>query len=340
MGRCDSWVVETDVHYPTDISLLFDAVRKVIELSAKVPCLPGWRQGANLVKKSKRLMRQAQKLKRSSSKNPRKKAVKEEEIKKAHARFIEHARRIMDKARQSMASPRHAASEHEQKNLTKIEKFMAHARRQIDQIQRRVIEGQSIPHEEKVFSVFEDYTEWISKGKAGVPQELGLRTCLLEDQYGFVLHHKIMRRETDEKVAVDMVRTAKEKFAALRGCSFDKGFYSPANKQALAEILEKVVMPRKGRLTLRDKEEEHAEEFIAARYKHAAVESAISAMENHGLDRCLDMGLEAFERYVALAVTARNLQILGGVLMEKERKRAARRWKYNKTRASRKQSAA
>ena len=91
---------------------------------------------------------------------------------------------------------------------------------------------------------------------------------------------------------------------------------------------------------LRDKEEEHDQEFIAARYKHAAVESAISAMENHGLDRCFDMGLEAFERYVALAVTARNLQILGGVLMEKERKSAARRGKYNKTRASRKQGAA
>jgi len=337
MGRCDSWVVETDVHYPTDISLLFDAVRKVIELSAKVPVLPGWRQSAHLVKKSKRLMRQAQKLKRSSSKNPRKKAVKEEEIKKAHTRFIEHARRILDKAQKSMAALSDADRE---QNQAPLERFMAHAHRQIDQIQRRVIEGQSIPHEEKVFSVFEEHTEWISKGKAGVPQELGLRICLLEDQYGFVLHHKIMRRETDEKVAVDMALAAKEKFAALRGCSFDKGFYSPANKQALAGILDKVVMPKKGRLTLRDKEEEHAEEFIAARYKHAAVESAISAMENHGLDRCFDMGLDAFERYVALAVTARNLQILGGVLMEKERKRAARRSKYNNTRASRKQGAA
>lgn len=340
MGRCDSWVVETDVHYPTDISLLFDAVRKVIELSAKVSCLPGWRQSASLVKKSKRLMRQAQKLKRSSSKNPQKQVVKEEEIKKAHARFIWHARRILDKAQESMASPRHAAGEQDRKNLAGIETFMAHAHRQIDQIQRRVLQGQSIPHEEKVFSIFEDYTEWISKGKAGVPQELGLRVCLLEDQHKFLLHHKIMRRETDEKVAVDMVRAAKDKFPALSGCSFDKGFYSPANKQALAGILDKAVMPRKGRLTLRDKEEEHAGEFIAARYKHAAVESAISAMENHGLDRCLDMGLEAFERYVALAVTARNLQILGGVLMEKERKSAARRGKYNKTRASRKQSVA
>ena len=57
--------------------------------------------------------------------------------------------------------------------------YMSHAERQIDQIRRRVIGGERISHEEKVFSIFEEYTEWISKGKAGVPQELGLLVCIL-----------------------------------------------------------------------------------------------------------------------------------------------------------------
>jgi len=99
---------------------------------------------------------------------------------------------------------------------------MTHAERQIDQIRRRVVEGEKIPHEEKVFSVFEEHTEWVSKGKAGVPVELGLRVGVLEDTMGFVLHHQVMEKQTDEKVAVDMVEAAQARFPTLGQCSFDK----------------------------------------------------------------------------------------------------------------------
>ena len=202
-----------------------------------------------------------------------------------------------------------------------------------------MIQGETIPHPEKVFSVCEEHTEWICKGKAGVRQELGLRVCLLEDHLGFILHHKIMQQRTDEKVAVEMVVAAKEKFPALSSCSFDKGYYTPANKEDLAHIMDKVIIPKKGRLTLSEKEE-HAKEFIQARYKHSAIESAISAMENHGLDRCPDVGLEAYQRYVALAVVARNIQQLGNLILQKERKRKNRRKKYNKTLSARQQTSA
>ena len=77
-----------------------------------------------------------------------------------------------------------------------MQRFIDHGWRQIDQIRRRVIEDERIPHEEKVFSVFEEHTEWVSKGKAGVPVELGLRVCVLEDQFGFILHHRVMEQQT------------------------------------------------------------------------------------------------------------------------------------------------
>ena len=77
---------------------------------------------------------------------------------------------------------------------------MKHAVRQINQIRRRVILGETIPHAEKVFSVFQSHTEWISKGKAGVPVELGLRVCIMEDQHRFVLHHQVMQKQTDDQV--------------------------------------------------------------------------------------------------------------------------------------------
>ncbi|MBO9497487.1 ISNCY family transposase, partial [Thalassotalea sp. G20_0] len=69
-------------------------------------------------------------------------------------------------------------------------------------IYRRVVEHEAIPHAEKVFSLFEPHTEWISKCKAGVPVELGLRVCVLQDQFGFTLHQQVMEKQTDDQVAV------------------------------------------------------------------------------------------------------------------------------------------
>jgi len=108
-----------------------------------------------------------------------------------------------------------------------IEKIIAHAERQIDQIRRRVILGEKIPHAEKVFSLFEEHTELISKRKAGVPIELGLKVCVLENQYGFILHHLVMENETYchvAQVAVSMVEGGRGEFSFLTACSFDKRF--------------------------------------------------------------------------------------------------------------------
>jgi hypothetical protein len=206
----------------------------------------------------------------------------------------------------------------EEVSIYDIVNYMSHAERQIDQIRRRVIGGERIAHEEKVFSIFEEHTEWISKGKAGVPQELGLLVCVLEDQYRFILHHKVMQKTTDDKVAVPMACKAKEKFADLISISFDKGFYSPANRQALTNILEQVILPKKGRLSIEEKNIECSEDFIQGKRKHAAVESGINALENHGLDRCPDHAITGFKRYVALAVLARNLQNLGNIIQQKK----------------------
>ena len=92
----------------------------------------------------------------------------------------------------------------------------------------------------------------------------------------------------------------------------------------LAEILDKLILPRKGKLSAINKEIESADEFKEARRKHSAVESSINAIENHGLDRCRDHGLHGFKRYVGLAVLARNIQIIGHILQQKERIRLQR----------------
>ena len=202
--------------------------------------------------------------------------------------------------------------------LAPLDLYLSDAERQIDQIRRRVLQGETIPHEEKRFSVFERETEWISKGKAGVPVELGLRVAVVEDQYRFILHHQVMQQTTDDQVAVPLMTETRARFPGIASASFDKGFHSPANQTALAAMIPQVVMPKKGKLSLVQAEREHDPEFIRLRHQHSAVESAINALEVHGLDRCLDHGIDGFKRYVALAVVARNIQRLGALLRQQE----------------------
>lgn len=327
-GRCDSFVVQTDVHFPTDINLLLDAVRKVIELTARLCArqgIDGWRQSRHNFRTIKRLYRRAQQLNRSNSRDEAKRAERQEQIKQAHAAYVAVAEHFVARATGSLRQLRqqHPAQSSILAMLV-IEGYIQHARRQIDQVRRRVMQGEAIAHTEKVFSVFEEHTEWIKKGKAGVPQELGLKVCVLEDQYGFLLHHRVMQQHSDAHVALPMVVETQQRYAGLCSCSFDKGFYTPANRQALAQVLEMVVLPAKGKLSSRDTEVEHTREFIRSRKRHSAVESAINALENHGLDRCLDHGLAGFKRYVALAVVARNMQMLGRILQKQELKRLKR----------------
>jgi len=329
-GKCDSFVVETNVHYPTDINLLFDSIRKVITLTAMVCSEIGfsyWRQSRHNIRGIKRLFNKVRKLNRSTSKDEKKKAKKEQAIIEAHRTYMDLNKSFLERAEETIKMLRKKGLVEEEK-LKEIERYVYHAQRQIDQILRRVIEGETIPHNEKVFSIFEEHTEWISKGKAGVPFELGLRVCILKDQFGFILYHMVMHNQTDDKVAVHMVQEAKKRFPDLNGCSFDKGCYSPYNRIELKKLLDSVTLPKKGKLSAADKEIEYSLEFIRERKKHPAVESAINALENHGLDLYPDHGTDGFDKYVALAVTARNIRILGNIIQKKELRRQKIRKKH------------
>ncbi len=295
-------------------------MRKVICLIATLCTLcnlSDWRQSKHNIKNLKRQFRKAQQLKRSTSKDDKKKTQRDELIRAAHQEYIDTANMFLGKVHSTMEKANGGGSG-AIALVFAIERFLKHAERQIDQIHRRVILGEKIPHSEKVFSIFEEHTEWISKGKAGVPVELGLKVCVLEDQYGFLLHHRVMEHETDDQVAMLMIEEGKKKFPRLNSCSFDKGFHSPANQKDLLQHIDNVILPKKGKLSLNDKQREHSADFIKTRHQHSAIESAINALEVHGLDRCPDHGLHGFKRYVSLAVLARNIQQLGVKIRENQ----------------------
>lgn len=315
-GRCDSYVFKTHVHYPTDISLLHDAVRVVIrEISSAcdVAGLSDWRQYRFNLRQEKRLFNKARRLKHSSAKDEAKKKAHNDQVEAAYIAYGELSADFLNKARNTVEI---LVQQHSLriKQQARLRSFIGQGLCQINQIERRVVQGEKIPHEEKIFSLHQEHTEWISKGKAGVPVEFGLRLCILEDQYGFVLHHHVMEETTDEKVAIPMVEATQKAFPLLRSCSFDKGFHSKPNQTALPMLLDAVALPKKGRLNNAEKEHEHSERFIRDRKRHSAVESAINALQVHGLDKCPDNGIEGYKRYAALGVLARNIQKLGALV--------------------------
>ncbi len=330
-GRCDSFVVETNVHFPNDIGLLWDAMRKAIILTGQwceSQQSSHWRQYRYNLRQLKRLLREVQNKKRCKTPKTQGQTIQ------AHRTYIEQAQRHLDKIRATL-SGLIAKTPTERLLKLEIEGYCQHAARQIDQIARRVLKGEVIPHQEKVFSIFEPHTEWISKGKTGVPVELGLKTCILEDQYQFILHHHVMEQQTDDQVALVMISETRKRFPSLNACSFDKGFHSPDNQDGLAQQLDQVTLPKKGKLSQERKAVEHTEAFTQARRAHSAVESAINALEVHGLDKCPDHGIDGFKRYVALAIVTRNIHRIGDILwqqdVERERKANAQHSKRRQT---------
>ena len=122
-----------------------------------------------------------------------------------------------------------------------------------------------------------------------------------------------------------MVKEVQERYPHFKFCSFDKGFHSPSNQEELKSLLEVAALPRKGKLSKASKEIESSKAFKKTKKKHSAVESAINALEVHGLDQCPDHGIEGFKRYVGLAILSRNIHRIGTLLLRKEIKREERK---------------
>jgi hypothetical protein len=318
-ARCDSFVAQTNVHYPTDISLLHDALSKVINLAGNGLSslgIPGLRQYKSQLKKLKKLYNKA----RNSKKNKRGQAMES-----AHQAYIEAAQQVLTKIDDKLG-----ALKSENIVLTSsqaIAKFHAYALTLIDQIDRRVLQGETIPHNEKIFSLFQPHTEWIVKGKSGIPFELGIKVAIVQDQHQFILHHQIMEKQQDVDIAVAVAQAVKERYGGIDSMSYDRGFWSADNESKLLEIVRKVVLPKKGYLDKKRQEIESDKEHVALRMKHSAVESGINALQVHGLKKVPDSGIEGYKRYVALGVLGYNIHKLGAILL-------ARYYKQIKKKAS------
>ncbi|MCH8957565.1 hypothetical protein IIA28_19965 [candidate division KSB1 bacterium] len=109
--------------------------------------------------------------------------------------------------------------------------FKEHLDNHIDLVSRRILNEETIPHSEKVFSLFEPYTEWIKKGKAGNRPELGLNIAVATDQFSFILFHRVMEKQHDKDLAVPMTEAILSKYD-VGSMSFDKNFWTKENQHS------------------------------------------------------------------------------------------------------------
>ena len=202
-----------------------------------------------------------------------------------------------------------------------LETFLQRTRHVCDLARRRVLQGETIPHSEKLFSIFETHTQLYKRGKAGEPMQFGRLVLVFEDGAGFITHHHLLPRDKgDRDVVVEQTRTAQKRHRGkIRRGSFDRGFHSPQIQDELAKILEHPCVPMPGNKQATEQEKTASVEFRNARQLHPGIESAIGALQSgNGLKRCRDRTEKGFERYIGLGVLGRNLHVLGKLLIARE----------------------
>jgi hypothetical protein len=317
--KADTFVLESNTHYPTDTGLLWDSIRKCMDTMTYVSknySLEGWRKTMDWKRRVKIQERKVSMAFRARGENKTKRVAEE------GAEYIKLVESLAVKLAASLPAVKELFQTEKVPNkYHRIFYFHETMLMLLDQIRRRLIDGEKIPHEQKIFSIFEPWVEWISKGKAGKRVEFGRKILIATDEFGLILYHKVITKTDDRDLAIifttELMR--KHKISSL---SLDKGFYSKKNKEALEKMVPVLVMPKKGTLTKKDQIEEGKKQFKMLRNKHSAVESNINQLEHNGLDRCPDRGLDAFERYTALGVLSYNIHRVGTELMEQKRKQA------------------
>jgi len=317
--RADSFVVETNIHYPTESSLIVDGSRKVIELSVKLYetyDINGWRQHEHLLKKVKRTARQIARI------SSRKGGNFKERLKKQYRKLLQQASRIINRATEMCETLK---NEYELNmrtisRIAEIKVFIERTEQVCGTARRRVLEDETVPNADKLFSIFEPHTQLYRRGKAGHPNQYGRLVLIYEDAAGFIPHHCVMPRDAqDQDVAVQQTRTLQQRLNdRIKELSFDRGFHSPENQEELAKIVPGICLPKPGSKQSVEQAAAESVQFHAAQQRHSGVESAIGALQSgNGLVRCRDQREDGFERYVALAVLGRNIHALGKLLISR-----------------------
>ena len=259
--KVDSYVLESDVHFPTDLNLLWDAGRKCVDLVegllASGHALPGWRKFKAWRRQLKACERTASQIVYRGGPN------KEARVKRAVREYLAVGGELSAKVRQSLLGLCDQVVD--ATRWERLAYFHAMLDKHLDLVARRLLHEETIPAHEKVFSLFEPQTEWIQKGKQRPNVELGHRLLLATDQQQLIQDYAVLLKaaEVDQSIPVADRLLGRYGAGSVASLSFDKGFTRAADRELSSLYVPEVVMPKRGRKNAVEVERESAKKFVA-----------------------------------------------------------------------------
>ena len=324
--RVDTTVVETNVHYPTDSSLLGDGVRVLTRAMKKITKIAG-EVGAKLRDRSRSVKLRVLDIARAA----RSKAKQsQEKLKRAYGQLLNSTSRVVGQAKRFSAEIGAGAKRStdllEQLVLDKLrhelDAMVPLVRQVMKQTRARIFRGDT-RSEGKLLSLFEPTTEVIRKGKAGKPNEFGKMVKLQEAENQIVTDYEVYdHRPSDSDLLIGAVETHQAMLGRIPHLvAADAGFYSAKNEVAAkAKGVKRVCIPNRSTKSPERKREQKKRWFRNGQKWRTGCEGRISVVKRrHGLNRCRYKGEAGMKRWVGLGVIADNVINIGRAMEKKSR---------------------
>jgi transposase, IS5 family len=327
--RVDTTVVETDIHHPTDSTLLWDVVRVLTRLVGQLAEALELRRIAPFRNRARAAHRRMYEIQRMTS---RQRQGEGSRLTATYRALIAIAEEVVASARMALDE---TAAMRSKDLLTALKikalrDAIAHycdlGARVINQARRRVLNGEQVPTSEKIYSIFEPHTDLIKRGKVRAPVEFGHKVFLAESAKGLVTQYEVLKgNPVDEVHVAPSLRRHRRVFRrapALYGA--DRGFFSEKNVVVCARgaVAMACIPQRGGRKTPQRRAYERSPAFKQGQRFRAGIEGRISVlMRGRGMKRCRAEGADRFALFVAAAVLANNLMIIGGMMIKRSRPR-------------------
>jgi hypothetical protein len=315
--RVDSFVMQTNVHHPSDIRQVADGLRVVLRHGTRLAEVLGstlLRQHAHLERRARSLVLTASRASGSKHRDRTERlaravtelcAFADERCLQALALSDQH-HAVADTLDLMTATRAHGEHELLMYYVTALA-TCAHVARE------RLALGHDVALSDRLFSIFEPHTELIYRGKARATVEFGHRVLISEDAAGFIVDATVMANGAqDRDAAIPLVKRLKSAHPDLTRVSFDRGFHSPENAQRISELLPDACLPNSGDKALAAQAATASASWTWQRRHHSGIEAAIGSLQdNRGCRRCPDKGRRGYNRFLQTAVLAHNLVNLG-----------------------------
>ena len=311
--RVDTTVVETNIHYPTDSTLLNDGVRVLTRVMKKVSEVAG-AVTTRLRDRTRSVKRRILEIARAS----RDKSEKgQQKLKAAYRKLVDVSSRVVGQAKRfsaELANQRRSVLRRAKKQL---DEMIPRVQQVLRQTRQRVLDGDTRA-EGKIVSVFEPETEVIRKGKAGKPTEFGKLVKIQEAENQIVTHYAVYpRRPSDSELLTPTIEKHIEQFGhAPHTVAADAGFFSGANESQAAKVgVKRVAVPSQSTKSAARKQTQKKRWFKKAQAWRTGCEGRISVLKRrHGMNRSRYKGTDGMRRFVGLAVLADNVINIGCAL--------------------------